>query len=190
VFAADLVFAAARRPRVGETLKGDGFEIGPGGKGSNQAVAASRSGAQTNLLTRLGRDAFGDMARTLCARDGVSATVVEYDVPTGGAFVYVNSDTSENAIIIVPGTAASLSVADVEAAVPVIKGSQELRHFPDAVRTPETGGRGQSGLYTHFVSDHPNLTSGGSGSKSSVSRVCWSDEGSGSSPTIFHQACP
>lgn len=124
VFVADLVFAAARLPRVGETLKGDGFEIGPGGKGSNQAVAASRSGAQTNLLTRLGRDAFGDMARTLWARDGVSATVAECDEPTGAAFVYVNSDTGENAIIIVPGAAAGLSVADVEAAVPVIKGSQ------------------------------------------------------------------
>ena len=50
IFAADLSFLAPRLPAVGETLIGDGFQLGAGGKGSNQAVAAARAGAQVRLI--------------------------------------------------------------------------------------------------------------------------------------------
>ena len=64
VFMADLTFRAARQPRMGETLPGLGFAMGPGGKGSNQAVGAAKAGGEARIITRLGRDAFLKNART------------------------------------------------------------------------------------------------------------------------------
>ena len=57
-FVADAAFRAARLPGWGETLMGSGFALGPGGKGSNQAVAAARAGAEVQMLSRLGEDAL------------------------------------------------------------------------------------------------------------------------------------
>ncbi len=62
VFVADTAYRAARAPRMGETIMGESFKLGPGGKGSNQAVAAARAGADTHFITRLGRDTFAEMA--------------------------------------------------------------------------------------------------------------------------------
>jgi len=59
VFVADTAYRADRQPRMGETILGRGFALGPGGKGSNQSVAAARVGAETHMVTRLARDAFG-----------------------------------------------------------------------------------------------------------------------------------
>ena len=73
VFVADLAFRAGRMPAVGETIFGSGFAMGPGGKGSNQAVAAARLGAEVTFITRIGRDAFADVALSTWAREGVAA---------------------------------------------------------------------------------------------------------------------
>ena len=62
-FVADLAFRVDRLPVWGETLMGSAFTIGPGGKGSNQAVAATRAGAAVKLLSRLGDDNFATLAR-------------------------------------------------------------------------------------------------------------------------------
>jgi ribokinase len=62
IFVADTAYRAERQPRMGETLLGAGFALGPGGKGSNQAVAAARAGAEVTFLSRIGQDPFGDMA--------------------------------------------------------------------------------------------------------------------------------
>src|SRR5260221_10126985 len=62
-FVADLTCRTKRMPKWGETILGEAFKMGPGGKGSNQAVAAARLNADVHLITKLGRDAFGDMAR-------------------------------------------------------------------------------------------------------------------------------
>lgn len=124
VFVADLVFSAGRLPAHGETIKGAAFQMGPGGKGSNQAVAAALAGADVSFITRLGRDAFGDMARSLWVTAGVTPVVAEADEPTGAAFVYVSTANGENAIIVVPGAASNLCVADVEAASAVIASSK------------------------------------------------------------------
>ena len=61
IFVADLAFRSGRMPVVGETIAGSGFAMGPGGKGSNQSVAAARAGARVTFISRLGRDAFGDI---------------------------------------------------------------------------------------------------------------------------------
>lgn len=115
IFVADLAFRAGRQPAMGETLMGSGFKMGPGGKGSNQAVAAARAGAQVRFLSRLGKDAFGDIALATWKAEGIDPRVsLSADEPTGAAYIFVSDETGENAIIVVPGAAGSISLADVE----------------------------------------------------------------------------
>lgn len=122
IFVADLAFRAGRMPTIGETIAGSGFKMGPGGKGSNQAVAAARAGAGVTFISKIGRDDFGAVALSTWQREGIVARVEQVaDQPTGAAFIYVNDKTGENAIIVVPGAAASITPADVDAAADAIR---------------------------------------------------------------------
>lgn len=118
IFAADLAFRAERLPRIGETLLGQGFALGPGGKGSNQAVAAARSGARVRLIGRIGNDTFGAMALDLWTNEGIDTQSVARtaDAPTGAAFIFVDSRTGDNAIIVESGAAGLISPADIDRA--------------------------------------------------------------------------
>jgi len=117
VFVADTAYQASHLPKVGETILGTGFAIGPGGKGSNQAVAAAKAGARTCFISKIGRDSFADIALKTYEVAGVTPVIEQMDgVPTGAAFIYVNNITGENAIIIVPGAAGTISISDVEKA--------------------------------------------------------------------------
>ena len=114
VFMADTTYRAARLPKRGETLLGSGFALGPGGKGSNQAVAAALLGGDVTLLSRLGNDAFADLAYQTWRAAGVTPEIIiTPESPTGAACIFVDDTTGENAIIITPGAASLLSVADV-----------------------------------------------------------------------------
>jgi ribokinase len=124
VFVADLAFRANRMPAMGETIAGSNFKMGPGGKGSNQAVAAARLGVPVTFISRIGHDDFGAVALATWRSEGITAKIVEStDRPTGAAFIYVNDRTGENAIIVVPGAAAALSAGDVEMAADAISTS-------------------------------------------------------------------
>src|SRR5690606_11871372 len=90
--------------------------------GSNQAVAAARAGAKVSFISKLGKDDFGAVALSTWQREGITPHVQQLaDQPTGAAFIYVNDKTGENAIIVVPGAAASITPADVEAAAEAIR---------------------------------------------------------------------
>ena len=116
VFVADTAFRADRAPRMGETIIGNSFALGPGGKGSNQAVAAAKLGADVTFLSKLGRDPFGDMALKTWADAGVTPRVTQSDdIATGAAYIFIEEATGDNAIIICPGVAATIAVSDVEA---------------------------------------------------------------------------
>jgi ribokinase len=116
IFVADTAYRAARQPKMGETILGTSFVLGPGGKGSNQSVAAAMAGGRTHFITRLGRDAFADIARATWAKAGVVAEVTEDpDSYTGAAYIFLEEATGNNAIIVAPGAAANVSIADVEA---------------------------------------------------------------------------
>ena len=124
VFVADTTFRADRLPRLGQTLLGRTFAVGPGGKGSNQAVGCARLGAPVHLITTVGDDAFADLAFRTWAEAGVTPVVRRRpDVATGAAFIFVDDASGDNAIIICPGAAATLEVADVEAAAARIRGA-------------------------------------------------------------------
>jgi ribokinase len=116
IFVVDVAYRTHRRPAPGETVLGTDYGIGPGGKGSNQAVAAARAGARVDFITRLGRDGFGEMGRALWAEAGVVAHVTESDRPTGSAGIIVDAATGENAIVVCAGAAAELSADDVDRA--------------------------------------------------------------------------
>jgi ribokinase len=121
IYVADLAFRAAHMPGVGQTIAGSGFAMGPGGKGSNQAVAAARAGAQVTFISTIGNDAFGAHALALWQADAITPRVTQVaSHPTGAAFIYINEDNGDNAIIVVPGAASLIGVADVEAAADAI----------------------------------------------------------------------
>ena len=124
VFVADTAYRADRQPRMGETILGHSFALGPGGKGSNQSVAAARAGGRVHFITRLGRDTFAEMARATWAEAGVAAEVTEdAESYTGAAYIFVEAATGDNAIIIAPGAAGRISEADVEARAALIGGA-------------------------------------------------------------------
>lgn len=121
VFVADTSFRADRLPKIGETVLGQNFVLGPGGKGSNQAVASARAGMQTHIITRLGRDAFADMALEIWREAGVTPAITRHpESYTGAAFIFVEAHTGNNAIVISPGAAGTISEADIEARAELI----------------------------------------------------------------------
>ena len=120
-FVADVAFRAARLPAWGETLMGKTFALGPGGKGSNQAVAAARAGAKVKMFSKLGDDAFGRLAHETWARDGIDVgLVLQSNVATGAAAILIDAAQGENAIIVVPGACYTLTPDEVTAAAPEI----------------------------------------------------------------------
>ncbi len=116
IYVTDLAFRAGRMPLIGETIAGSTFAMGPGGKGSNQAVAAARAGAEVVFCTRLGNDAFGDIARATWQAEGIvaRATTVE-GMATGAAHIFVEEGTGHNAIIVAAGAAGTMNAGDADA---------------------------------------------------------------------------
>ena len=125
VFVADLTFRNDRMPLTGQTIIGKSFKLGPGGKGSNQVIAARRAGADVYFITKIGKDPFGKMALDLYSKEGIKTDYVfiTEEVDTGAADIMVNDATGDNAIIVVPGAADLLSPEDVDKAETQIKNS-------------------------------------------------------------------
>ncbi|MEM6614990.1 MAG: ribokinase [Pseudomonadota bacterium] len=122
VFVADTTYRADRQPVMGETILGKSFALGPGGKGSNQAVAAARVGADVHFVSKLGVDPFAEMALSTWEKAGVQPSVIQDpDGYTGAAFIFLEDATGDNAIIVAPGAAATLSPADIEAKTDLIQ---------------------------------------------------------------------
>ncbi|MDE3025662.1 MAG: ribokinase [Acidobacteriota bacterium] len=113
----DLISYVPRLPGPGETLHGLDFRIGYGGKGANQAVMAARLGARVAMVTRVGRDTFGDGMLENFRNAGVDVTHVAVDpeAPSGVAPIAVEPG-GENVIVIVTGANARMTTADVDAA--------------------------------------------------------------------------
>jgi len=106
----DLVVQTSRVPEAGETLSGESFSVIPGGKGANQAVAASRAGANVFMFGCVGKDAFGPEMILKLKEAGVNPQFVETipGVSTGTATILVE-ESGENRIVIVPGANACVT---------------------------------------------------------------------------------
>ncbi|MEU6269242.1 ribokinase [Saccharopolyspora shandongensis] len=109
-----MTMRTSRMPGRGETLSGAAFSLGPGGKGSNQAIGAARLGAEVSLLTAVGDDVLGAQGRELWRREGVDASaVVTVDAATMTGVILVEDD-GENRIIVAPGALDLLRPAHVD----------------------------------------------------------------------------
>ena len=99
----DLVANTEQIPVEGETIAGNDYQIHPGGKGANQAVAAARLGYPVKMIGRLGDDSFGSQLRSHLEKSGVELTGVMTSPGTSGVAVIVVSAKGENSIVIIPG---------------------------------------------------------------------------------------
>src|SRR5713226_9670482 len=117
-FVADLAFRTHKAPAWGETILGSDFKLGPGGKGSNQAVAAARLGGKVSFISKLGRDAFGDLARRTYKEEGIDTQFLfeSAELATGAASIVVHAAKGENAIVVVRGACYEITPQEVEQA--------------------------------------------------------------------------
>jgi ribokinase len=113
-YVADMAFRTEKLPAWGETYMGKEFRLGPGGKGSNQAVAAARAGARVSFISKLGRDALGDIARQTYREEGIDTRhLLDTEAATGAAAIILDAKSGENAIIVVPGACFGLTPEEV-----------------------------------------------------------------------------
>ena len=126
VFVADLCFVANAIPEKGQTILGNKHIVGPGGKGSNQAIAAARLGGKVNFITKIGNDQNANMALNLYKEVGINTDSIIQDENqlTGVAGIMINEKTGDNAINIVPGAAGSLTNKDIDKNLSFIENSE------------------------------------------------------------------
>jgi len=126
IYVADLAFFGKSIPVAGETVLGENYVIGPGGKGSNQAVASAKAGGKTYFISKIGDDQFGSMARKIYEEAGVdySKVIISSEHSTGAAGILIDQQSGKNAINVVPGAAGALTKHDIDQAADVIKNSQ------------------------------------------------------------------
>lgn len=118
----DLVSYVHHLPQAGETISSHAFQLIPGGKGANQAVAASRLGASVSMIGKVGDDDYGTILMKSLTDSGVSVDGVQRTGTTGMAFITV-SDDGENNIVLVPGANALVSEEDIERNLPILESS-------------------------------------------------------------------
>jgi len=140
VFVADTAYRASRQPKIGETIIGNEFSLGPGGKGSNQAAAAALAGGNVHFISRLGKDDFANMAISLWEKSGITPHVTQHsDSYTGAAYIFIENKSGNNAIIVSPGAAANINEDDIMANKELIQGSRvfmtQLEQSLDAAGT-------------------------------------------------------
>ncbi len=121
----DMVIKTSKLPVPGETILGGTFFMNPGGKGANQAVAASRMGGKVSFLAKTGDDIFGKQAKQLFESEGINTDFLftDQESPSGVALITVDSK-AENCIVVAPGANSNLRIADIEIAREVIMRSE------------------------------------------------------------------
>ena len=177
-FVADLAFRTEKLPAWGETFMGNSFHLGPGGKGSNQAVAAARAGARVSFISKLGSDAFGDLARAMYRAEGIDTRhLLTTATPTGAAAILLDAHTRENSIIVVPGAcfeltpkeidgmtdliaASAVFVTQLELALPTVEHGLQLAHSLNvqAILNPAPACKLPASIFPHCDFITPNET--------------------------------
>lgn len=123
----DMILRVSRLPKPGETVIGSAFSMAPGGKGANQAVAATRAGGEVTFIARVGDDLFGEQAIAGFLRDKINVdhVIKDRDAPSGVALICVD-ESGENSIAVALGANANLTPDDIEAARDVIRSADVL----------------------------------------------------------------
>ncbi|MCW6006423.1 ribokinase [Micromonospora sp. CPCC 205371] len=121
----DLVATSPVLPRPGETVLGNAFTMVPGGKGANQAIAASRAGASCSFLGAIGSDAFGVTLKARLAASGVDSAHARVVYGSSGVALVVVEAEGENTIVVIPGANGAFT-ALTEAELATIQGADVL----------------------------------------------------------------
>ena len=127
-FVVDLTSFSGALPQPGQTILGRAFKMGAGGKGSNQAVAAHRAGADVTLITKIGKDVFGRVALDFYQMEGMDTRYIleDHSRETGVALIMVDEVSAQNEIVVVSGACGNITPEDVERIRPVIEGADVL----------------------------------------------------------------
>jgi ribokinase len=125
IFVADISFSGNKIPSVGETILGNNYNIGPGGKGCNQAIAIARLGGKVNFISKIGKDDYGKLAiNTLNQNNIETSTIIQSSKhQTGVAGIMVDRKTGKNAINVITGAPSTLTIDEVNKNINKIKNS-------------------------------------------------------------------
>jgi ribokinase len=118
----DMVVNSSKMPAPGETIMGDEFNIFPGGKGANQAVAAARANCEVAFIAKVGDDDFGKNAIAGYKEDKINTDYIFIDplIPSGVAVIIVEETTGQNAIVVASGANNTLSIDEIKSCEKVI----------------------------------------------------------------------
>ena len=126
IFVADISFSGKKIPSIGETILGDSYNISPGGKGSNQAIAIARLGGKVSLISKLGKDNYGNLALKTFKENKINSLTIIHsaDFQTGVAGIMVDKKTGKNAINVITGAPSTLTIPEVDKYINTIKNSK------------------------------------------------------------------
>ncbi len=127
-FVVDLTSRQKGLPKPGQTLLGSSFRMGAGGKGSNQAVAAHRAGAEVTLVTKVGNDVFANVALDFYKSESMRTDFILRDPvkETGVALILVDEESAQNEIVVVSGACGNITHEDVRQCGPLIQSASIL----------------------------------------------------------------
>ena len=127
-FVVDLMGRTPHLPAAGETVKGTVFKMGPGGKGFNQGVAAHKAGADVTMVTKLGQDAFADIALNTMNELHMDTGRVLYSetTETGCALIMVDENSSQNEIVVILGACNTITDQEVDSLEDLVGQSEYL----------------------------------------------------------------
>jgi len=126
IFVADISFSGPKIPSVGETILGNKYNVGPGGKGCNQAIAIARLGGKVNFISKIGNDSYGELALNTFEKNNINIENIIQDekLQTGVAGILVDKNSGKNAINVIVGAPSSLKVSEIEKQINLIKSSK------------------------------------------------------------------
>ena len=126
IFVADISFSGPKIPAIGETILGNKYNVGPGGKGCNQAVAIARLGAKVNFISKIGKDSHGELALNTLKKNKINTESVIQDEnsQTGVAGILVDQNSGKNAINVIVGAPSTLKIAEIDKHIDIIKNSK------------------------------------------------------------------
>lgn len=127
-YVTDLCGRTDTLPKAGETVKGHYFKMGPGGKGSNQAIAAKRAGDNVTFVTKLGNDALGKEALAFYKEEQLdtASIFIDEEQQTGAALIIVDETTAQNQIVVVSGACGNFTEADMPAILKQVESADIL----------------------------------------------------------------
>ena len=126
IFVADISFSGPKIPSIGETILGTKYNIGPGGKGCNQAIAIARLGGEVNFFSKIGKDDYGKLALKTLIKNKIKTDQIIQDenLQTGVAGIFVDKSSGKNAINVITGAPSTLTLNEIKDNLNIIKKSK------------------------------------------------------------------